>query len=495
MIPVLLLGFSVASSLNVRIKKSFLQNFSGESVGALLGIVSGFFYAKILGPDIYGVWQTAFVLISYMAFMALGLPFLVKRDYPALVRENKKHEADYIANLVFTFSLFTSGLFCTVLVVWGLLSKGNVLFNHSLWILAAYVLISIPAGYGNIIHKAINDYKTISTAKIMLAVGSVAIIPFIYWFGFYALIFGFAINNVIQSVFYFRRRPIKYKLTWNSAKLKTLLKITFPIFLVTVISTVFGSIDRLLIASMLDFRNVGLYSLSTFLSKPLTLFVSSFAVVLFTQLNEHYGRSTEGHVIDKHVDIPVRFLSGFFPPLIGIGILALPLLTSVFLPKYTGGILAAQINVFSIYFLQMSSFAGNALFVLNKQKLSALSFLIAGTIKTTVSYLGLKQGYGIESVAVASALSYLVYHELMMFFINRSLGRGLAVFFKRSLSDVVCPLIVIAYCTLWISFKNDLSSWSDIQNEWIMLLLVETMLLVITLPFWLRSLKLLKRFR
>ncbi|MDY0279177.1 MAG: hypothetical protein RBR35_01290 [Salinivirgaceae bacterium] len=51
-------------TLKHKVFNSFKQMFAGSGIKAILSIASGYFYALILGPGVYGVWQTARVFIG-----------------------------------------------------------------------------------------------------------------------------------------------------------------------------------------------------------------------------------------------------------------------------------------------------------------------------------------------------------------------------------------------------------------------------------------------
>ena len=68
--------------------------FIGSGLKTILLIISGYFYALILGPSIYGIWQTVRVFIGYGAFINLGMPFILQRDYASLKYQGKEAEAE-----------------------------------------------------------------------------------------------------------------------------------------------------------------------------------------------------------------------------------------------------------------------------------------------------------------------------------------------------------------------------------------------------------------
>ncbi|MEI6853744.1 MAG: polysaccharide biosynthesis C-terminal domain-containing protein, partial [Bacteroidota bacterium] len=443
---------------------------------------------------LYGIWQTTRIIVGYASFINLGMPFYVQREYPAFIKEAKIDEANNIAHQVISFSFISFPVIALILIGVGLYFPNDFEFSKSMVAIAIWFVLTIPAGIGTIINKATNDYKTVGIGESLFGIGSILLVPFMYYYGFNALLVGFLATTVAQSWYYYKHRPVKYKWYWNTGLLKGMIFTAFPIFLVNIASSVFASADRIIIASMLDFRDVGLYSLSAFISIPISMVVTSFSMVLFTQLNERFGRSVEHHVIEKHVFIPQKIFSNFLPPIIGMGLIAMPLLTQLFLPKYQEGIQAAQINIFAIFFYMLASFSANALFVLNKQKLSALSFFVAGIIKVAGSILAISFGYGISGVAFFSVLGYFIYDSLMLYFVTRSLGYNLYSFVKQLLIKLWCPTVILASSILYVSFYKEVYGYFGIQNVWIQLLLGELFIIIIGFYFFLKAYKIINSF-
>ncbi len=474
------------ATLSKKIFTSFSQMLTGKGINTLLTILAGYFSALILGPAVYGVWQTAKVFIGYGAFINLGIPYIVQRDYPALRKEEKHQEAGQILHQGISFGFFSFPLFAAGILAFVMFTDGDLDFKKSLLTVALWFVVTIPSGIGTVINKAVNDYKTIGIAEAIYGFGNIAAVPFIYLYGLDALLIGYLVTAIVQSVYYFKNRPVNYSWYWDWKLLRKMIFSAFPIFLVYVASSVFASLDRLIIAGMLNFAEVGLYSLSSFIASPVSLFVSTFSIVLFTQLNERYGRSKELHVIEKHVFIPQKFFSNLLPPLIGIGIIIIPTFTGIFLPKYTGGITAAQINIFAIYFYMLAGFSANALFVLDKQIFSALSFLIAGVIKSAGSVIAIRSGYGIEGVAVFSLLGFFTYNTLMLFFICKSLNLKLQDFFSRFINGIVCPVITLAACFSYFYWIVPLLGSVGLNNIWLQML-IGVFMVVISCAWFIKS--------
>jgi O-antigen/teichoic acid export membrane protein len=477
-----------------KIFKSFLQNLTGSGINTISSILSGYFFALFLGPAIYGVWQTARVFTSYGTFTSLGIPFVMRRDFITLRSEGKTEQADRMARVAMSYNFLINPVIAVAFILIAINSSGGIAFKISLILVGVLYITDLFSGIGNIIHKGFNDYKTLAIGDIINGIGTLIIIPFVYFYGYYALLIGVLILSIFKSIYFFLKRPIKYNWLWDYPLLKKMILTAFPIFLLTIISTLFGTIDRLIIAGMLNFENVGLYSLSTFIAQPITLLLSSFSVVLFTHLNQQYGNSKENHVVRKHVELPQQFFSNILPPLIGMGIIALPLLTEVFLPKYSDGIVAAQINIFAILFIKIASFSANGLFVLDKQKYSALAFIIAGIIKTVGSFLGIKLGYGIESVALSSVIAYFFYNAIMLYFVNLHMGNSSKSFILTLLQNLVSPITILFYCLIYVNYHQNIFGMTGISNEWLQLFVGEFLLLIFGSYFIIKGYNLFAHF-
>ncbi len=472
-----------SQSLSGRIVKSFLQTFTGSGINFVTTLVSSYFYALFLGPSVYGVWQTAKVFLSYGTFTSLGIPFVMRRDFISLRSEGRYAEAERMAHVSITYSYIVNPLIAFVFIFIALVSDSELAVRASLFVVGLLYVTDLVSSLGNILHKGINDYRTVAAADIIYGVGTLCIVPFVYFSGYYALLSGYLGISIAKSLYYFLNRPFPYKWVWDPTLLKKMMFTAFPLFLVTIISTVFLSVDKLLIAGLLNFENVGLYSLSTFLAQPVTILLSSFSIVVFTQLNEKYGKSREAHVIEKQVYIPQRLFSGILPPLIGMGVVALPMLTETLLPKYQGGIAAAQINIFAILFLKLANFSSSGLFILDKLKYTAISFFVAGCLKTFGSYFALKAGYGIESVATLTLAAYFIYNAMMLYYVNLTLGKSVGNFLKRLAESLTCPAFFIAICLLYISYSPEIFAHLGITNGWMQLLAGEAIIITTGAPF------------
>lgn len=428
-----------------RVLNSIVTMLGANTVSTIASFINSYATATILGPALVGTWQTARVAIQYAGLTGLSLPFVVRRELPQLRGDGRESEAQEIASVVFTYGIFASFLSAFVIVVIALLANDSN-FTYCMVISAAIVLIQIFNGYGNIINKGLNNYSLLSKLQLIQSGITVLIIPVIYFLKLHAILWGTLFINMVLAWAYYNRVPYGYHYVWNPQLLKKLILIALPLFFADASSIVFSSIDRVIIAKFASFEDVGFYSLSNLVNAPLTLIAGTASLVIFTHLNERHGKDTSKEVIRQHIDIPLSILSKGMPVLVGFGMLLLPLVVSLVLPKFAPGIEAAQISMIGIFYLSTAGFASNALFIMNKQKQSAIAFFAAGLLNTILSTAAIIYGFGIVGVAASTSFAFLIYNTILLYLVLSNIRESnvaiIKMIFLYNLPMVVIILLI-----------------------------------------------------
>ena len=438
------------------LKKNFFHLFSGETASFISSFLASYFYAFFLGPELFGTWQTARVFISYSIIFSLSLPFVLRRDFVMLKAEGRNEEAEKLSNLVYTYQIVTSILFAIGLVLYAEIKITDKIFRYTMFTVAGIYVLQTVGGFLNILNKGLNNYKLIRNNALIIAILTVLSIIAVYFWGYLAVLFSSLIIALITSVLYFVKRPFKLCLFWDNKLFKSMFLVAFPLYLQDISAIIFESVDRLIIAKFLNFKEVGFYSLSSFIASPVRLLLSSFSLVLFTQLNSQYGFKKDKNVINYHTIIPHQLFSFSLPVIIGIAVLITPVCVEIFLPKYTEGIGAAQIAIFGIYYYLLAGFCVNGLFVLNKQKVSAIIFFITGIIKVALSICFLGYDLGISGVAVATLISYLLLDIILLIVVYRYYDQSKVKLLKYLFKQIYPSLFVGGFCLVYFRFIDNI---------------------------------------
>lgn len=347
-------------------------------------------------------------------------------------------------------------------------------------------------GYGNIIVKGLNRYDLLSKLTLLTALITLVSVPFIYFAGIYAVLFSNIIIFLVLSIVYYIKLPYGYKIYWNWNLFKKLVFIALPLYFSQAATIIFSSIDKLIIAAFSSFENVGYYSVSSLVTTPIILSMSSLNLVIFTRLNEKYGKDKSKEVIEKQFDRPYQIIKYIIPALILILVILLPIVVKVFLPKFSEGIIPAQILIFGIYFNTTAGFASNALFLMDLQKHSAITFIITGIMNLALSIFFLKIGFGIKGVAFSTSFTFFLYDLLLNIILYKKLGYSSNEVIKKIFSNYFTTLviIIIAFIVCCFYLNTDDNDYNILSKTLISLLIM----MVILIPMFYKFYTVLKSF-
>jgi len=436
--------FFSGTSLSSRILKSISQILSANIFATGAQFISSYFAAIILGPSAFGTLQVSKLSIQYSELSTLSLPFLLRRDLPQLRAEGKTEEAHNLSSAIFSYILFSYSICSIAVFLISFLVKDRLL-AYSLLVYCLIILVHPLVSFGNIISKGLNEYSFLSKITVLHGILTICLIPFIYYFKISGVLWGLLGIDVVLGYLYYSKIEYGYKWNWNTRLLKEKFFVALPLFLADAAAYVFNSVDRLLIASFLSLKEVGYYSISSIVIAPIYIVTSTVSVVLFTHLNEKYGSDTSPAVVRKHFEVPLHIVSTIFPILIGLGLLILPDVIRLALPKYIPGIVSAQILLVGVYFQTTSSFTANAIFLLNQQKKTALSFALSGIFISIMGYIAILMGFGIKGVALSSTLGYMIYNFTLLMVCLRQLGERIPSIIKKFICSNTFLCLAIIY--------------------------------------------------
>jgi len=436
--------------------------FSARLIETISNFLLGYAGAILLGPKIYGIWQTAKVVLNYRSVAGLSLTFVMRRDYASLISSNKEDEALELKGMVLAYFCFIMPLCALCISLYAFFVVDTIWFRYSLLVIASFYLFDVVISVSDMLLKSLNRYKTISKVAYIQAFGNILIIPAMYYWGMKGVLIGFFSVGVSITGYYLRNFPGRFLIRWNYPLFKKNLIVALPIYLQHITFHIFNSIDRILLASLISFEAVGLYSLTALIANPVTILLKSFSTVIFTQLNEdHYG-DMSSEVIEKYFRLPQAFFAYVLPVIIAIGIILLPPFVDLFLKSYTEGVLAAQIYCFGLLFNLLAEFSSNALFIMNKQKVTASSFFIVGIFNLIGTFVLIKAGMSLAGAAIATSLGFLGYHGLLLYSIDRyskiSYGGFIRHYLKTTLPSVIIFIGLILLPHLF-SFWTPMISW------------------------------------
>ncbi|MDZ7846853.1 MAG: oligosaccharide flippase family protein [Owenweeksia sp.] len=180
----------------------------------------------------------------------------------------------------------------------------------------------------------------------------------------------------------YKNKPYRLSFQFDLGHYKRLLKTGLPIFGVGNINPLWTTVMNNFIVSVGGPVNFGLYAISNIIRGAVGVIPSAFGQVIYPRMAIMLG---EGKGVSQILRSNIKPLIFQFGMMLGVGIigaLLLPLLVPFFLPKYTGGIEAAQWMIF-VPAVQSFGALNNMYNVVKKQKwyfVSLLSGAILGSL-------------------------------------------------------------------------------------------------------------------
>lgn len=345
--------------------------------GNIIRLLSGFLIAKLLLPDLLGLFNSFALILGYLVVVQLGIMNALNRELPYLIgKGNKEIAYEYAAtaqwweiflSLISFLVLFSVSIYFFVLEQY-LYAAG--IFTFSL----ASVHLFYGVNYLQILYRTNGDFNKLSMNSIVVSSVGLIGVTFIWLWGYWGLCLRYILNIVIELFLLWKWKPISVKPAFDKTVFKKMLTIGFPIFLVGIVFSLWGTLNDTLLFQLGGAKNLGLYSLATMIIGSLTIVANSVNQVIYPKLSFLNG---QGSSLAEMYKIPAKALKLyllFIIPTIVVLYFFIPIMVNFLLPEYANGILVAQ---WSLPLLVLNGFGVyNLLFnVINKQKDYLISIL------------------------------------------------------------------------------------------------------------------------
>jgi len=395
----------------IRIIKGTISYSAGNYTAIAIGVFISIFSKRILGVEGAGQWAVLVIFLSYGLIVgSLGIEIAIVREIPQTKGRDEHDEIASLINTAFTFSVILGILISLCYIGIARFFVKDMVINRALLFLTILMLFTLLYNLNLSIlraNKAITALSKIIVINTIL-VGSISL-TLAYFYGVVGYLTGTIISTLLSFFISARLGGIKYKWLPDLKKAIRLIAIGFPMLLASVIENTFLSIDRIVIGAALGAQALGLYTIAIMSTQHLTSLPRFFQTVLFPYVQEDYGKDKSIKELSPYFARSMYIMSRALPFMIGLIIFTIPMVVVYFLPKFKEGLLAMQILVCGFYFVAINETNTMFIYTINKQKLLPFLYAIMLLLNAALSYAAALWGYGILGVALASAVSYMVF--------------------------------------------------------------------------------------
>lgn len=388
-----------------------------------MGAVTSLLFRLLLSPAQMGIWQALKLFLSYGNYANLGISKGAAREYNVALGHGDTAQARAGLNLAFTINTISSLVYAVALVgagiwiarsgegPWAPVWVGGLLAVALLAVLGRYVTFHVT-----ILRTrqafAITSRLSILEGVLTLSVGGLAA-----WFwGLPGLYLATLVVLLGSLVFLQRHATTSLRWAWDTAEIRRLIGIGAPILLAGAASSLFRSLDKLMILGYLDdceFQ-LGCYSLALMVTTQLFGLGNMLSLVSGPRYGEKYGHSGDRHSVAQLAARASELQAVAIALPAALALVAAPPVLHWLLPDYRSGLAPLAWLVPGVIALSLAQPGSQYLIAVGRQRRALVVVLIATAVAAIGNHLVLRAGLGLSGVAMATAAAYFVYFLLTL---------------------------------------------------------------------------------
>ncbi|HEX7449912.1 MAG TPA: oligosaccharide flippase family protein [Pirellulales bacterium] len=379
-----------------------------------IGVATSLLLRIALSPTQMGVWQALKLLLSYANYANLGISKGAARELAIARGRGNLAAAERGLDLAFTFNTLTSLVYAGGLLAaagWMFLdAEGANAWSIGLAALALLVVLQRHLTFHVTILRCRQAFALTAQLSVIEAVLTLGVATLAAWrWGLPGLYAGtIVVLLVTLTVLRWRGvRPLRW--AWDVAEIRRLVGIGGPILAGSVVTTLFQSLDKLMILSWSPDRafELGCYSTSLLVTGQVYGVANMLSIAMLPRYGELFGKSGCRRQTARLAARCSEMLAAI-TAMVAIGAVTIgsPLLAR-WLPDYRSGLAP-------LAYLMPGVVAWSMVLPLNQYLVAvgherrALAVLCAATaLAAGGDYLALSGTYGLIGLAVATSLAYL----------------------------------------------------------------------------------------
>lgn len=451
----------MSPSEKTRVISDVIKNTAAQLVSFPLAMVVAYITARVLGPEMLGLASALAVILRYTSAANLSTLNALNREVPMSIGRGDRREAETIRSVVLGQLILTAIVLCAGILIASRYVPLTI-FPSSL---ATEKYIRIGLGfiaffafsqqfdqYFDFYLRSAKEFTFISKLTLLrAAIHTVVTIALVLLFGIVGLWSSSLVVYGVVFAYILAGKKIHLRPSLNLRKVRSLIKIGLPIYIVGTLFTIYLTIDRLLIIKFLSLASLGLYSLTKMVHQTTLLAVPLVAQVMYPRFAEKYGETRDYRSLRQHLERPMLVLSHFIPFMIGLMIFILPVFIRNLLPRYVEGIPAVQFYCGGLFFYSLLGMPANFLITTNKMLPYILFLLLTIATQVGLSVAFIKWGWGINGVALGTTISFMTLAIFLISYVYRYFADSRKEYF-RFILRLLFPFVVNVIMVLLLHF-------------------------------------------
>jgi len=382
-----------------------------------IGVVTSLLFRALVSPLQMGVWQGLKLFLTYGNYLNLGVSKGAARELAVARGRGDETQAEAGLHSAFTANTLASlalGAALMIAAVWQYQFRGGWSnpWSAGLAAMAVLVILQRYETFLVTIQRARQQFSLTSRLSVIEAVLTLAIGGLATWrWGLPGLYISAGCVLVVAIAYLQLNAPTPLELRWDRDELRRLTAIGLPMLLTGVLTSLFRSLDKLMILACMaeGTYQLGCYSVALLVGTQLYGIANQLAMVGAPRYAELWGSTNDRRAVAQLVARNSQFIAW---AMAGAGLLAVVVATPALawmLPKYAEGLPALAWLAPGVAAAGLAVPLTNYLATIDRQGRS-LSILGAATGCTVVLLrIVIGQGGGLVGVSAMTTLTSIGY--------------------------------------------------------------------------------------
>ncbi len=444
--------------------KDLIKYFPAKVVPGIIEIIAVLIITRLFAPADYGNYVLVMAMVSVLSVIAIAwLSASAIRFYPEYKLSNRLAES-YSTFIKLTF--ISIGVICFIFL--GVLSFAQSHISDRIyslmWIgLLVFIVTSCSMALLSLLRarRQVGWYTSFSMWQSIAGLGFGMTLVLIFHFGVEGLLWGTLLSMIVALPLLWRISLGKSSLREGSARsLMTLemAKYGFPVMMINLLTWMLSLSDRYILEFFRGSQEVGIYSASYNISeRSIFLIVSLFSlssIPIAFSIWESQGVKATQEFMSK---LARYYLLICLPAVVGLSLLAKPIIGILVAPEYYLGYRIVPIVGFGAFLVGISNVFSEGITFHKRTDLLMFCYLGSGLLNIGLNFIFIPK-YGYMGAAATTFISY-AFLLLSMIFVS---GRFFVWRFPiKSLAKAACASIGMGVAVYYV---NDSLASSSLIN-------------------------------
>jgi O-antigen/teichoic acid export membrane protein len=388
----------------------------------ILSLLTSFVRAKLLAPELYGIWVLIKTFPAYGSHLHLGTQAAMYYGLPRHIAAGEHEQVATIEATSLWGTIAFNLIFCAAIVASVLTFDFGSELEIGLLLACPVILLTAYYEHINNRFKAMRLFDRLAVSHYLFALfclPATAVLAWLYWLA--GVLIALMLTFVATLVYLLRGHQAWWPLSGFDRKvLVRLMRMGFPIVILSVMYVFMMTSDRFLIVAFLDASDLGLYGLAVIVVQTVLKIPGVSREVIEPETMAQAHSHHEVAYFERFYGRPLLYIAFLVPVLIGGAAFTLEPVLLLALPEYAGVLPSAQILLFGAYFLALALPSRGVIVAAGKQTSMALHMLFPLGLGLALSAAVLAAGYGIEGVAFAKGVTFATLYLTINFLIVRN---------------------------------------------------------------------------